>query len=84
MTTAIRTHDLTKDCGSGRGLLDLGLEVRAGEVFGYLGPNGAGKTTTIRLLSGADPTVERASRDIRAGLPGTIGGREAAGRLRPR
>jgi ABC-2 type transport system ATP-binding protein len=41
---------LTKDYGAGRGLFDLALEVRAGEVFGYLGPNGAGKTTTIRLL----------------------------------
>jgi ABC-2 type transport system ATP-binding protein len=48
--SAIRTEGLTKDYGSGRGLFDLDLEVRAGEVFGYLGPNGAGKTTTIRLL----------------------------------
>ena len=50
MTSAILTEGLSKDYGSGRGLFDLDLEVRAGEVFGYLGPNGAGKTTTIRLL----------------------------------
>ena len=31
-------------------LVDLNLNVRKGEVFGYLGPNGAGKTTTIKLL----------------------------------
>ncbi|MFC1557863.1 ABC transporter ATP-binding protein [candidate division KSB1 bacterium] len=31
-------------------LVDLNLDVRKGEVFGYLGPNGAGKTTTIKLL----------------------------------
>jgi ABC-2 type transport system ATP-binding protein len=43
---------LTKDYGAGRGLFDLDLDVRAGEVFGYLGPNGAGKTTTIRQLMG--------------------------------
>jgi ABC-2 type transport system ATP-binding protein len=48
----IVTRRLTKDYGDGRGLADLDLEVRAGEVFGFLGPNGAGKTTTIRLLMG--------------------------------
>jgi len=52
MSNAIRADALTKDYGGGRGLFDLGLEVPAGEVFGYLGPNGAGKTTTIRLLMG--------------------------------
>ena len=35
-----------------RGLEDLDLEVRRGEIMGYLGPNGAGKTTTLKLLSG--------------------------------
>jgi ABC-2 type transport system ATP-binding protein len=47
---AIETEGLTKDYGRGRGLLDLDLEVREEEVFGFLGPNGAGKSTTIRLL----------------------------------
>jgi ABC-2 type transport system ATP-binding protein len=57
MTSAVRTSGLTKDYGVGRGLFDLDLEVREGEVFGYLGPNGAGKTTTIRMLMGlAHPT----------------------------
>ena len=51
-TVAIRTAQLTKDYGSGRGLFDLDLQVAPQEVFGYLGPNGAGKTTTIRLLMG--------------------------------
>jgi len=46
----IVTSGLSKDYGSGRGLFDLGLEIRAGEVFGFLGPNGAGKSTTLRLL----------------------------------
>jgi ABC-2 type transport system ATP-binding protein len=35
-----------------RGLENLDLEVRRGEVMGYLGPNGAGKTTTLKLLTG--------------------------------
>ncbi len=41
---------LTKFYGRHRGIVDLNLDVRQGEVFGFLGPNGAGKTTTIRLL----------------------------------
>jgi ABC-2 type transport system ATP-binding protein len=62
MNEAIRTQGLAKDYGAGRGLFDLDLEVRAGEVFGYLGPNGAGKTTTIRQLMGlAYPTRGSAS-----------------------
>jgi ABC-2 type transport system ATP-binding protein len=52
MTGAIETQGLTKDFGSGRGIFDLDLTVKEGEVLGYLGPNGAGKTTTIRLLMG--------------------------------
>jgi ABC-2 type transport system ATP-binding protein len=50
MPPAIETVGLTKYYGKHRGVLDLDLEVRGGEVFGFLGPNGAGKTTTIRLL----------------------------------
>jgi ABC-2 type transport system ATP-binding protein len=46
----IETRGLTKDYGGSRGVVDLDLDVVAGEVFGFLGPNGAGKTTTIRLL----------------------------------
>ncbi len=46
----IETSGLSKDYGAGRGLFELDLEVRAGEVFGFLGPNGAGKSTTLRLL----------------------------------
>ncbi|MFI5121340.1 MAG: ABC transporter ATP-binding protein [Vicinamibacteria bacterium] len=49
-TTAIRTHGLSKDYGSGNGLFDLDVEIEGGEIFGFLGPNGAGKSTTMRLL----------------------------------
>jgi ABC-2 type transport system ATP-binding protein len=49
---AILTEQLSKSYGRSRarGVVDLDLEVRTGEVFGFLGPNGAGKTTTIRVL----------------------------------
>jgi ABC-2 type transport system ATP-binding protein len=49
---AIRTERLTKCYGKTPGILDLDLQVRTGEVFGFLGPNGAGKSTTIRTLLG--------------------------------
>jgi ABC-2 type transport system ATP-binding protein len=66
---AVRTQGLTKDYGSGRGVFDLDLEVREGEILGFLGPNGAGKSTTMRMLLGlARPTSGRAEvlgRDVR-------------------
>jgi ABC-2 type transport system ATP-binding protein len=43
---------LTKYYGRQRGVEDLELDVRVGEVFGFLGPNGAGKSTTIHLFVG--------------------------------
>lgn len=49
---ALRLQGLTKFYGSQRGIEDLTLDVRPGEVFGFLGPNGAGKTTTIRMILG--------------------------------
>jgi len=62
-SSAIVTAGLSKTYRGGvRALVDLDLEVRRGEVFGYLGPNGAGKSTTIRLLLGLiHPTAGRAS-----------------------
>ncbi len=49
---AIKTSKLTKYYGKSRGIIDVSLEVREGEIFGFIGPNGAGKTTTIRTLLG--------------------------------
>ena len=49
-TIALHTQGLTKHYGRVRALVDLDLDVYAGEVFGFLGPNGAGKTTTIRTV----------------------------------
>ena len=50
MADVIRTERLSKSYGPHRGIIEVDLEVRQGEVFGFLGPNGAGKTTTIRIL----------------------------------
>ncbi len=49
---AIETAGLTKSFGAHRGIEDVALEVRPGEILGFLGPNGAGKSTTIRILLG--------------------------------
>jgi len=47
---AIALRGLTKRYGRRAALVDVDLDVRRGEVFGFIGPNGAGKTTAIRLL----------------------------------
>jgi ABC-2 type transport system ATP-binding protein len=79
MPAVIETDHLTKSYGGARGIEDLSLTVRRGDIFGFLGPNGAGKTTTIRtLLDLLHPTAgsarlfgcdsRRDSRAIRARL----------------
>ena len=52
MDTVIRLRKLTKYYGKHRGILDLDLEVKEGEIYGFIGPNGAGKSTTIRTMLG--------------------------------
>jgi ABC-2 type transport system ATP-binding protein len=52
MSAIIRTVNLCKDYGGGRGVRNLTMEVPARSIFGYIGPNGSGKTTTIRILCG--------------------------------
>ncbi|MDP9272674.1 MAG: ABC transporter ATP-binding protein [Chloroflexota bacterium] len=59
---AIRTDGLSKHYGQIQALIDLSIEVRQGEIFGFLGPNGAGKSTLIRTLLGfLHATAGRAS-----------------------
>lgn len=52
MKTIIKTTRLTKQYGKERGIDNVSLDVREGEIFGFIGPNGAGKSTTIRTLLG--------------------------------
>ncbi|MGB7981995.1 MAG: ABC transporter ATP-binding protein [Candidatus Nanopelagicales bacterium] len=59
---ALHTLGLTKHYGDVQALVDLDLDVRPGEVFGFLGPNGAGKTTMIRtVMDEIRPTAGRAA-----------------------
>lgn len=52
MKYAIEIKNLTKSYGKHRGVIDVDLNVKEGEWFGFIGPNGAGKSTTIRTLLG--------------------------------
>lgn len=47
---ALHAEQLTKHYGDFPALVDLDLDVRIGEVYGFLGPNGSGKTTMIRTV----------------------------------
>lgn len=46
----IETNNLTKYYGHIKGIENLNLSIKEGEIFGFIGPNGAGKSTTIRTL----------------------------------
>src|SRR5690554_3546775 len=48
----IKIENMSMIYPNGKGVFDINLHVKKGEVFGFLGPNGAGKTTTIRQLMG--------------------------------
>jgi beta-exotoxin I transport system ATP-binding protein len=59
---AIATRHLSKHYGAIPALVELDIEVRRGEIFGFLGPNGAGKSTLIRILLGfLHPSAGRAA-----------------------
>lgn len=49
---AIEIEGLTKTYGKKRGVNQISLTVKEGDIFGFLGPNGAGKSTTIRSMLG--------------------------------
>ena len=49
---AIEISSLTKNYGKHRGVRNISLTVKEGDIFGFLGPNGAGKSTTIRSMLG--------------------------------
>ena len=52
MDEVIRIEHLTKDYGLGRGIFDINLTIKKGEMVGFVGTNGSGKTTTIRNIMG--------------------------------
>ena len=48
----LKIEHLTKLFGEGKGIDDLTLHIKPGELYGFLGHNGAGKTTTLRSVAG--------------------------------
>lgn len=52
MENIVEIKNLTKSYGKSRGVIDVSLEIKEGDIFGFLGPNGAGKSTTIRSILG--------------------------------
>lgn len=48
---SIGTTALTKRYGDTVALVDVGIEVPTGSVYGLVGPNGAGKTTLLGILA---------------------------------
>ena len=52
---AIQLSNLTKYYGKSRGILNLNLDVKEGEFFGFIGPNGAGKSTLLKIIMGRLP-----------------------------
>ncbi|HOQ37646.1 MAG TPA: ABC transporter ATP-binding protein [Acetivibrio sp.] len=52
METVLKVVGVTKKYNNGRGIFDINLDVRRGDIFGFLGPNGAGKTTAMKIMTG--------------------------------
>ena len=48
----IELEHLKKYYGTSRGIEDVSIKIKKGEIYGFIGPNGAGKSTTIRTIMG--------------------------------
>jgi ABC-type sugar transport system ATPase subunit len=50
--TILRIQSLSKTFGATRALIDVDLDIRAGEIHALVGQNGSGKSTLIKSLAG--------------------------------
>ena len=52
MDNIIELKHLKKYYGKRKGIEDVSIKIKKGEIYGFIGPNGAGKSTTIRTIIG--------------------------------
>ncbi|MCA0402947.1 MAG: ABC transporter ATP-binding protein [Proteobacteria bacterium] len=48
----VDVQSLCKKFDKKTALVNINLQIKPGEIYGFLGPNGSGKTTTIRMICG--------------------------------
>jgi len=48
----LELNHLKKYYGDKRGIEDVSIKLKKGEIYGFIGPNGAGKSTTLRTIVG--------------------------------
>jgi branched-chain amino acid transport system ATP-binding protein len=52
VTAVLSAHNISVSFGGVRAVVDVSLDVEAGQLVGLIGPNGAGKTTFIDAVTG--------------------------------
>ena len=72
MSNVLSARSISVSFGGVRAVIDVDLDVEAGQLVGLIGPNGAGKTTFIDAISGFVPhhgTVSLDGDDVTAAPP---------------
>ena len=75
-SVVLSVRDLTKRYGGVTAVLEVDLDVHAGEILALIGPNGAGKTTCFNMISGVlaptEGTIEVRGRRVEGRRPHVV------------